>query len=404
VQLKRLSRATVVAVAACLASTASADSGMELTTTVFHESGGPLETTVVTPAARLSIDIGDPVTLSATWEADIVTGASVAVTDAPSANVDTISSATVYDDFRNTFGGRLEVRSEFATFGATYTYGYENDYRSHGFSLSASTELFERDTALELSYGRGFDQVCNLLQPRAREAVDRRRMPDANGCFEEGMERETLDLDIHTLQAAWTQIWTPVFNSQLTLSGQVLDGYQGNPYRGVWFGRTSAQEHHPEVRVRYALGLGLRWWLKPLNGAVMVNARGYRDTWDIRSVTAELAYEQVLFDDLRVRARGRYYLQSGAAFYSDDYARFVRGQYFTGDRELSPMSSITVGGLLQYSVPADDEGDVLGFLAALTLAVKLDYIMFDFSEYRYGRVDVPNASAITGTIDVEATF
>jgi hypothetical protein len=374
------------------------------TTTVFHESGGELEATVITPSVNAAVDLGEWVTVRAGWEADIVTGASVAVVDAPAAGVDVISSATVFDDFRNTAGGGIEVRSEHASVSAGYTYGFESDYRSHAFTLVGRAELLERNTILEIRYARGFDSVCNLLQPRAQEAVDRARMPTSDGCFEEGLQRESLDLDIQSFQGGWTQAWTPVLTTQLTLTTQLLHGYQGNPYRAVWLGRSGAQEFHPTDRARYALGLGVRWWLKPVDGAVQLFGRAYRDTWDVTSVTAELAYEQLIGGDLRLRVRGRYYLQSGAMFYSDDYSRFPRGQYFTGDRELSPMSSITVGGQIQYSIPPGDDGAVLGFLETLDLVGKADYIMFDFSDYHYGRADIPTQSAIVGTISIEAAL
>ena len=384
--------------------TARAETGASTTTTLFAESGGDLNTTVITPSVNASVDIGEPVTVQAGWEADIVSGASVAVVDAPG-DVDAITSATSYNDLRQTVGGSVTLRGDTTSLTAGYGYGFENDYRSHGLSLAARAELFERTMALEVSYARGFDQVCNLRQPRAQEAVDRGRLPNSEGCFDDGAEdRESLSLSLQTFQGAWTQAWSPVITTQVTLTAQVLNGYQGNPYRGVWLGRTSAQENHPENRARYAAGLGLRWWLEPINGAVRLFARAYRDTWDVQSFTGELAYTQMLGDALRVQGRGRYYVQGGAAFYSDDYTRFPRGQYFTGDRELSPFSSFTVGGRITYGLPPDDDGEVLGFLSSFDLALKADYVRYDFGDFRYGRVQVPNNNAFVATLSIEALF
>ncbi len=381
-----------------------AQSSVSSTTTIFYEDGGPLNNLIVTPTVSARADI-EPVVITAGWEADVVSGASVAVVDAPSAEVDAITSATMYDDFRQNVGGGVTLRGDTTSITAGYSYGFESDYRSHGFSLAARAELFERTTAFELSYARGFDTVCNLRQPRAQEAVDRQRLPNSEGCFDDQREdRESLELSIQTFQGAWTQAWTPTITTQLIATGQVLNGYQGNPYRAVWLGRASAQENHPENRSRYALGLGLRWWLEPIDGAVRLFARGYRDTWDIQSVTAELAYTQLLGDDLRLLFRGRYYNQTGAAFFSDDYPRFPKGQYFTGDRELSPFASYTVGGRITFSVPPDDEGDVLGFLSSLDLIGRFDYLYYDFREFRYGRAAVPNNFAIVATMSIEALF
>ncbi|MEM9191002.1 MAG: DUF3570 domain-containing protein [Myxococcota bacterium] len=393
-----------LALALSIASTAHAETGVGTTTTVFHESGGPLNMTVITPSAQASVDIGDPVTVSINYEADIVTGASVAVVDAPGASVDAVTSATTLDDVRQNVGGSFQLRGDTTSIGASYNYGFESDYRTHSFSLNARAEVFERNTAFEISYARGFDQVCNLPGISAQEAVERSRMPDAEGCFEDDGTRDSLDLDLHTFQGSWTQAWSPVFSTQFTLTAQVLNGFQGNPYRGVWLGRTAAQENHPELRIRYAAGLRARLWIKPLNGAVQVFGRVYRDTWDIESLTAELAYDQVLADALRLRVRGRYYTQSGAAFYSDDYTRFPRGQYFTGDRELSQMNSFAVGGRLSFSVPADDEGYVLGFMDSFDIIGKFDYLITSFPDFRYAQAEVPNTNAIVGTLGLEAGF
>jgi hypothetical protein len=360
--------------------------------------------TVLTPQAHATADFADSVVIDASWEADVVSGASVAVVDAPSGSVDAISSATQLDDVRHSVGGSLTFNGDSTSLSGGYTYGFESDYRSHGMALAARTEVFERNTAFDVSYARGWDQVCTLLQPRNEEAVDRQRMPASDGCFKDDADRESLDLSIQTFQASWTQAWTPVLTTQLTLTTQLLNGYQGNPYRGVWLGRAAAAEHHPENRGRYAAGLSFRVWVKPLRGAVLASVRAYRDTWDVESLTGELAYDQSIAAGLRLRGRTRYYTQTGAAFYSDDYSRFPRGVYFTGDRELSPMDSITLGGQLTFDVPSNDEGYVLGFLGGLALVGKVDFIMSSFDEFHYGGAEVPNATAILGTFSLEATF
>ncbi len=381
---------------------ADGDVAARATTTLYREAGGPLEMTVLTPSVQIGGTVRDRVRIDAGWEADVVSGASVAVVDAPSADLDAITSATRLDDFRNTAHGTLGFLGEVTRLDVGYTYGTESDYRSHGFQLAGRSELFERNTIFELSYARGFDRVCSLAQPDAQEPVDRQRLPSSDGCFDSD-ERVSLKLALHTFQGAWTQAWTPYFTTQLTLTTQVLHGFQSNPYRAVWLGRAAAQEHHPEDRLRYAAGLGMRLWLKPLRAALQPNVRLYRDSWDVASVTAELAYEQTIPAGIRIRARGRYYTQRGAIFYSDDYAFQPAGQYFTGDRELSPMSSWLIGGRAEWIVPPGEDGEI-GFLGGLSLVGKADYLLFQFPDFHYGRVAVPNDSAFVVTASLEATF
>ena len=406
-QLKRTAALAALGCVTLTVSAASADvrGAFSSTTTAFYESGGPLNMTVITPAAEASVDVGDSFGVRAGYAADVVTGASVAVVDGPSATPDVVSGATTLDDVRHSAGGGVRFGTETTQLRANYTYGVESDYRSHAIDLSARAEMFERDTAFELTYARGFDSVCVLDQPHAQEAVDRQRLTNSDGCFGASTGgRSSIDISLQTMQGTWTQAWTPLFATQLTLSAQLIDGYQGNPYRGVWLGRTASREHTPDVRIRYAAGLGLRYWIKPLSAALQVSGRAYRDTWDIRSVTAELAYEQSLGSGVSVRARARYYAQSSAAFFSDDYARAPRGAYFTGDRELSAMQSWTLGGRIGFDVPAGDDGSVLGFMSELRLLAKADVLLFTFDEFHYGSAAVPNTTAIVGTFSIEAVF
>ena len=407
----QLSRATTVAMlsfAGALMATGNAVAQVSVgtTTTIYRESGGALNSTAITPSPQIRGDVRGVFTVRAGWEADIVSGASVAVVDAPGGEVDTVTSATKWDDFRNTATGGIGIASEFARLDVNYTYGHESDYRSHGFNIQGTAELFERNTQLSVSYGRGFDKVCNLFQPRAQEAVDRVRLDSASGCFEGDPEenlREGLDLDLHTFQGSWTQAWAPVVTTQLSFTTQVLRGYQGNPYRAVWLGRSSAQENHPENRERYAGGLSLRLWITPLNGALQLFGRLYRDTWNVRSATVELAYDQTLAEGLRIRVRGRYYDQSAAAFYSDDYGRFPRGQYFTGDRELSSMSSWVVGGRVEYDIPPNEQGRV-GPFNGFRLVAKFDWLKYKFRNFSYGGAGVPNNNGIAATLGLNARF
>jgi hypothetical protein len=342
--------------------------------------------------------------LGVNYEADIVSGASVAVVDAPSAGVDVISTATQLDDIRHTIGGSVRFEGEYTSLSATYNYGTESDYVSHGFSVAGRAEMFERNTAFDLSYARGFDSVCNLPIADNQEAVDRPRLPTADGCFSDVPDRAGIDLSLQTFQGGWTQAWAPILITQLVATAQLLNGFQGNPYRAVWLGRSGAQENHPDNRARYALGLDTRLWLKPIEGALRLFVRGYRDTWDILSITAELSYEQSIGENLTLQVRGRYYDQTAAIFYSDDYARLPRGDYFTGDRELSAMSSITVGGKLQLEIPAADDGMVLGFMQSLRFIAKGDVMLLDFGEFHYGRAPVPNTTAIVATLSLESAF
>jgi hypothetical protein len=402
--LRKAPRGALLVLAALAAAVgARADGGeVDIGATLFHEGGGPLNMTVITPSVRGRIDPADEVTIRLGWDADIVTGASVAVVDAPGTRPDAITTATQLDDMRNVFNGGLELRSDFGSLRAGYAYGFESDYTSHALTLGARAELFERNTTFDLSYAHGWDSVCDVAQPRMQDPVERRRLPASTGCFGANTDLTTRDVALNSFQGTWTQAWAPIFVTQLALSAQLVDGFQSNPYRAVWLGRSSAQEHHPDHRFRYAASLAARLWIEPISGAIQASGRAYRDNWGVQSLSAELAVEEVIEGALRLRVRGRYYAQSAAAFFSDDYALAPRGQYFTGDRELSAMSSILVGGAITYTLTTGADGPVLGFLSRLSLIAKADWLHSDFGQFRYGTASVPNRDAVIVTLALEA--
>ena len=206
-------------------------------------------------------------------------------------------------------------------------------------------------------YARAFDRCAT--SPDASEPVLKPRLDDVRRLLRRRRRgaRER-DLSSHTFQAAWTQAWTPILTTQLSATAQLLDGFQSNPYRAVRIGRAAAQEHHPDEpralrRRRRARGSGSQ----PLSGALQPQLRVYRDTWDMRSVSGR-ARATSRRSSRAAAARARPLLpQSGAAFYSDDYVLAPRGQYFTGDRELSPMRSVLLGAPARRGqAPSDDAG------------------------------------------------
>jgi hypothetical protein len=382
------------------AGVARAQLGVEAASTVFHESGGPISMTVIVPEVDATVDLGEAVSVRAGWSADVVTGASVAVVDAPAETVDAITTASVTDT-RHVFGGGFTLRDEQSALSAGYRYGFENDYRSHGFDVTARTELFDHNSIFELAYARSFDSVCD--GPGADDPAQKPRLDSSDDCFKGGNpDRTDHDLDVHGLQVSAVQNLTPLLVLQLGLSAQIQHGFLSNPYRAVRIGPTAAQEHHPDNRARYAATLAFRYWLKPLSGALQPSLRLYRDTWHLRALSAELGYEQSLGTDLRIRVRGRFHVQSGAAFYSDDYVLAPRGQYFTGDRELSALKTLLGGAEVTYSVPADEQGEVLSIFSAFSLTLKGDLLQTYLEEFHYDQVEPPNDLALIGTFAILA--
>jgi hypothetical protein len=137
------------------------------------------------------------------------------------------------------------------------------------------------------------------------------------------------------------------------MTGALQNGFLENPYRAVVISAVGDQalENHPENRARLAVALRAKFYARPLKTAFGVGAVAYDDTWDVLAQSYEVSAERHLLSWLALRAEARFGAQSGALFYSDDYTggeplNGPRGQYWTGDRELSPLKNYWLSGQL----------------------------------------------------------
>ncbi|MBX3231556.1 MAG: DUF3570 domain-containing protein [Labilithrix sp.] len=420
-QLGRLLFACAVTALASLASREASAQVAEVDTahTLYHEAPTRSNMTVYTPGVAAQATPWEWITIRGGYEADVVSGASVATKAGPAyqsvnAGADVITTASVRD-VRHSPNGGLTLRKGDVAYTAAYTYGTENDYRSHNVFVGAKTDAYGHNTQLEISYARNFDSVCNRVQAVNDTAPRFRALEDSSGCFTKNPLRARERLDIDGFQASWTQAWTPVFATQLAYTAQLIEGFQSNPYRSVIVAQgLKAQEHHPEQRARQALALRMNFYVRPIKVAFRLTGRIYRDTWDVTSGTGELEAERYLFESFRVTARGRYYKQSGALFWSDDYTGGdpplgPKGQYFTGDRELSPFWSLGLGARVAYTIrpaPRFEGGKprLLGILESAKVGASFDLIQFSYDEYTLAGRPIENARAFIFGLTAGALF
>ena len=354
---------------------------VDLRTQIFHEPSATSRMTVYTPEVNIEASPSEALRVFASYQADAVTGASEAVKAGPLlSNVPDIVSRASVRDFRQIATGGVALTREHARVSASYTYGTENDYRSNSFAVSAGTDFLQRNTDVEIGYSKGFDDVCSLRQQGLATTL-RPGLDSSEGCFTSSERTESLPISLDNFRVGWTQTWTPVFTTQLIFTGALQHGFLGNPYREVVIstGGGSAQENHPEDRRRAALGLGLKYYSRNLETAFGMTARAYRDSWELQSFTAELTAERYLAPWLRLFAHGRAYAQSGASFWSDDYtggepATGPRGQYWSGDREMSPLQTLLAGMTLTGSWRAAGDTRWVGVFREFSAGVSMDLL------------------------------
>jgi len=145
-----------------------------------------------------------------------------------------------------------------------------------------------------------------------------------------------------------------------------------------------------------------------MKAALRISIRAYSDTWAIRSGTVEAEIEKSLGESVRLMARGRLYDQTGAVFWSDDYTGGgpplgPRGQYWSGDRELSPFWS-WLAGLRIVWVLTPSHGRLAGVFDTLKLVGSANVTGFTYEQYTLGGVPISDARAYVATLSMTASF
>jgi hypothetical protein len=218
-------------------------------------------------------------------------------------------------------------------------------------------------------------------------------------------------VDLDNFQSGWTQTWTPTFATQLVLYGALQHGFLENPYRAVVIAPAGDQalENHPDNRLRLAAALRAKLYVRPIKTAFSAGARIYRDTWDILGQTYEIEAERYLWPELRLWVHGRYYRQTEALFWSDDYTGGEpqdgpRGQYWTGDREMSPLSSYLLGGRLVFRKAGSPQQRIAFVMLNFETSISFDLMKTSLAEFTWGGTRPDDTLAMIGSLGVRGEF
>ncbi len=361
---------------------ASAETSSQFSTSWFQQlrRGSLGGLTVIHPRGDVSVRVGERTTVEAGYSSDIVSGATPAIY-----SVDAVSTATTFDDLRHEGSVGLSLEGNRSNVGVSAGASTERDYTSLVLTAAGAVDLAGRNTNIGVSYSRNFDQVCDRdnsgRTPLEREALIGED-PCEKGYFfgaDEPGQTVWRDIVLDTTEVTLTQNLSPTMVMQIALYGQIIRGFQANPYRRVRVAGVEAQESVPSVRARTALVGRINRYLPQTRGAVHLATRGYSDTWGINSASFEMAYSQYASDNLVVRTRGRVYQQSEATFFKDAYFYEVEGPagaYFTGNRELAPLRSILAGSKLSYIGQREDGSPIWGLFDELRLDLKGDLLFF----------------------------
>jgi hypothetical protein len=401
-----------LAVALCAVPVRAQVASIDASSALFIEPSARSKLTVVNPSATVAVSPSNWLTFTGNYEADIVTGASESLKGGRLSAVDIVTSATHFSDTRQAVTGGFTITRAATHLTASVTHGTEHDYRSNAFAVSAGTDFLQKNTQIELSYGRGFDQVCTTAYTSSDAPSSRLALDNSAGCFQkDAKNRAARDISLNNFQLGWTQTWTPQLATQVVLSASLQNGFLGNPYRSVVIAPAGDQalENHPDNRGRGALGVRGKYYVRSVETAFSASARLYRDTWAIFGQTYELDAERYMFPWLRLLARGRYYTQTKALFWSDDYtggepATGPRGQYWSGDRELSPLSSYLIGGRLLATREGHPGARVAGMFLSCSGSFGFDALKTNLRDFTLGGKAPDDTLALLWSLGFQGSF
>ncbi|MDQ2927524.1 MAG: DUF3570 domain-containing protein [Pseudomonadota bacterium] len=328
---------------------------------IHSYSGGGVN--AIGPALLVRKSLFDKVSIAGTYYVDSVSNASI----------DVVTTASKYHEVRTEYGLSADYVYRDAQITLSGLTSHEPDYVANTGSIDVTQEVFGGMTNVALGFTRGSDTVLKHNSPEFRDQATHWQ---------------------YRLGA--TQILTPRW--LLSVNGEALsdDGYLGSPYRDARVFGAFVPERNPRTRSARALKFRLVGDLGWRN-AMHAEYRYYRDTWAIRSHTAELGYSQYIGQSWLADFFGRYYTQSKALFYFDNAPTDTT--YVSRNRQLSDFNDEGLGAKLSYTVrKVPGRYDV-------KLNATYEYTRFkfkDFTDVRTGNLYGYNASVVQ--LFVSATY
>jgi len=238
----------------------------------------------------------------------------------------------------NAFEDYLKVRNEVQGTltrdhaAVKYYLSSEIDYLAQ--QLGANVHRDFHDQRLNISVGTSYG--WDALKPLADS--DTRSVPGS---------KTTLHGD-----AVATHILSPTTLLRWGVEVNVVDGLQYNPYRNVYAGGTHVPERHPDHRERRDAFLRLNQYLSN-RSSLKFSYRLYNDDWGITSHELATNVNQYVTHGMAVGYEYRYYTQTRASFYRDEYATTngIDG-YLSGDYRMNDLASHLFGASVQMDMGA----------------------------------------------------
>jgi hypothetical protein len=286
-------------------------------------------TRVLAPVVYVEKDVPDErFTVGAEYLLDAVTSASIGAGAAAVTGGDFL-----FTEFRHEATLRMGSRLKNWAMGGFFRYSTESDWVSRSFGLSVARDVFGRAGTVSLSYTGNFDRVSRIIN---------------GGTQPWNSTGDTNLQQVNYLGVGYTHALTPRLLGGALLEGIVATGPMDNPYRKV---RDGLDESHPLLRRRGAVSGFLRWAVPKTPLVLEPRYRFYGDDWGIVAHGVDLRAHVRFLRRLILRARYRFYTQTGAWFWAPDDVYAPGAVYRTADPKMTRFHSHTPG--LELTVELD---------------------------------------------------
>ena len=243
-----------------------------------------------------------------------------------SATIDVISAASEYTEERIEKSVGFDYLHDKSTISMGYTNSEENDFVANTFNFGISHSMFGDLTTVSLGYTKGLDDVYSSVDPNFSGSAERSKF-----------------------RVSLSQVLTKNMLMGLTFESVTDEGDLESPYRRVHFlDQTAAggvgyqSEAYPDTRTSHALSLKALYYL-PYRAAIKAETRVFTDTWGVNATMYELGYTHPWKRDWIFEVSYRAYSQNQTDFYSDMFNRIDEFNYRTRDKEMSTLSTSSIG-------------------------------------------------------------
>ncbi len=323
---------------------------------LYHSfSGGGAE--ISGPSILVRKKFGESVSVSANHYVDNVS----------SASIDVITTASPYSEQRQENSISMDYLNDRTLMSLGYTRSVESDYDAATLSLGFSQDMFGDLTTLSAGYSQGDNQV-------GKNGAD----------FDKPASLRSYRLSL-------TQILSKDLIMALALETITDEGYLNNPYRSVRYldsdsprGYSYQSEVYPNTRTSNSFALRGRYFL-PYRAVLHGSYRYFTDTWGIVADTWEVGYTHPYLDDWIFELSYRFYDQGQADFYSDLFEYADAFTFLARDKEMSSFTTQTIG----VGTTWEFKRNGTGFIKRGSLNLNVDYILFDYDNFRDLSVNAP---------------